>query len=102
MSRQPTTGQKLSLATLAHLSPEVSRPGCARPDLAPDIVHFGIGKVHHGHIAIHLDRRLETARAELINPEPGQGIKSRDAFTLHLRALWTDGTATVLGRYPAG
>ena len=54
--------QKLSLSTLGHLPPEVGRPGYARTDLTPGIVHFGVGNFHRGHMAVYLDRLFEAGR----------------------------------------
>jgi len=48
--------RKLSLAALSSLPPGVSPPGYDRADLAPGIVHFGVGNFHRGHMAVYLDR----------------------------------------------
>ena len=52
----------LSLKTLADLPSEVSRPGYARADLTPGIVHFGVGNFHRGHMAVYLDKLFDTGR----------------------------------------
>ncbi len=53
---------RLSLDTLTSLTAAVSRPGYARGDLAPGIVHFGVGNFHRGHMAVYLDQLFEAGR----------------------------------------
>jgi mannitol 2-dehydrogenase len=52
----------LSLATLGDLQAKVGRPTYARADLAPGIVHFGVGNFHRAHMAWYLDRLMEQGR----------------------------------------
>jgi mannitol 2-dehydrogenase len=54
--------EKLALAALADLPPAIARPGYAREDLAPGIVHFGVGNFHRAHMAVYLDRLLDAGR----------------------------------------
>lgn len=54
--------KQLSFATLAGLPPGVSAPGYGRADLAPGIVHFGVGNFHRGHMAVYLDRLFRLGR----------------------------------------
>jgi mannitol 2-dehydrogenase len=53
---------RLSLDTLQDLPEQVGRPTYARADLAPGIVHFGVGNFHRGHMAVYLDRLFEAGR----------------------------------------
>lgn len=46
----------LSLQTLPDLPSAVGRPAYARADLAPGIVHFGVGNFHRAHMAVYLDK----------------------------------------------
>lgn len=45
---------KLSLDTIARLTPEVERPGYRRADLRAGIVHVGLGNFHRAHMALYL------------------------------------------------
>jgi mannitol 2-dehydrogenase len=53
---------RLSLDGLAALPRGVGRPGYARGELAPGIVHFGVGNFHRGHMAVYLDQLFEAGR----------------------------------------
>ena len=46
---------KLSLASLAALSPSIAVPHYARADLKAGILHFGVGNFHRAHLAVYLD-----------------------------------------------
>ena len=52
----------LSLASLPKLPERVVRPGYARADLSPGILHFGIGNFHRAHLQIYLDRLMNAGR----------------------------------------
>jgi len=52
----------LSLASLPKLPERVARPGYARADLSPGILHFGIGNFHRAHLQIYLDRLMNAGR----------------------------------------
>lgn len=53
---------KLSLASLADLPEGVGRPSFQRADLAPGIVHIGIGNFHRAHQAVYLDELFNRGR----------------------------------------
>jgi mannitol 2-dehydrogenase len=53
---------KLSLATLDRLPPQVDRPGYRREMLSPGIVHFGVGNFHRAHMAWYLDQLMNQGR----------------------------------------
>ncbi len=53
----------LSLKALPELAPAVARPVYARGDLAPGIVHFGIGNFHRAHLQVYLDRLMNAGKA---------------------------------------
>jgi mannitol 2-dehydrogenase len=53
---------RLSLDTLTSLPADVARPGYARGDVTPGIVHFGVGNFHRGHMAVYLDELFEAGR----------------------------------------
>ena len=52
----------LSLATLPRLPAGVARPAYARADLAPGILHFGVGNFHRAHLQVYLDRLMNAGR----------------------------------------
>ena len=52
----------LSLASLPKLPERVARPGYARADLSPGILHFGIGNFHRAHLQVYLDRLMNAGR----------------------------------------
>lgn len=52
----------LSLATLDRLPAAVARPAYARADLAPGILHFGVGNFHRAHLQVYLDRLMNAGR----------------------------------------
>ncbi|MGZ9810796.1 mannitol dehydrogenase family protein [Pseudoroseicyclus sp. H15] len=54
---------KLSLSTLDDLPQNVGRPSYARADLAPGILHFGVGNFHRAHQAMYLDRLFEAGES---------------------------------------
>lgn len=94
MSGHPIKSRKLSLAALSQLSPEIGRPSYARADLAPGIVHFGVGNFHRGHMAVYLDRLLETGRDHdwaII----GAGVTEHDT-QMRARLLQQDWLTTVV------
>ncbi|RFC61998.1 mannitol dehydrogenase family protein [Fulvimarina endophytica] len=53
---------RLDLSALDHLPPSVERPGYARADVTPGIVHLGAGAFHRAHQAVFVDDCL--ARGE--------------------------------------
>lgn len=52
----------LSLAALDGLPAAVARPAYARTDLAPGIIHFGVGNFHRAHLQVYLDRLMNAGR----------------------------------------
>jgi len=52
----------LSLSSLASLPGQVARPGYARGDLTPGIVHIGVGNFHRAHQAVYLDELFSAGR----------------------------------------
>lgn len=52
----------LSLGNLDKLPAGVARPAYARGDLAPGILHFGIGNFHRAHLQVYLDRLMSAGR----------------------------------------
>ncbi|PZQ52266.1 MAG: mannitol dehydrogenase [Rhodovulum sulfidophilum] len=57
-----TLATPLSLANLAALPAEVARPAYARSELAPGILHFGVGNFHRAHLQVYLDRLMNAGR----------------------------------------
>ena len=55
-----TLSGKLSNATLAAVGarPNVTVPQYSRADLAPGIVHLGLGAFHRAHAAVYTDRAI--------------------------------------------
>lgn len=53
---------KLSLATIEGLPAEIERPRYGRDDLAPGILHFGVGNFHRAHQAVYLDDLFNEGR----------------------------------------
>jgi mannitol 2-dehydrogenase len=75
---------RLGLATLADLPERVGRPTYARADLAPGIVHFGVGNFHRAHMQVYLDRLMNAGRdrdwAIVGAGVTGYDVRMRDAL----------------------
>lgn len=56
--------RQLSLATLADLPGSVDRPNYNRSDLKTGIVHFGVGGFHRSHLAMSINRLLNSGLAK--------------------------------------
>ncbi|MEM8656802.1 MAG: mannitol dehydrogenase family protein, partial [Pseudomonadota bacterium] len=68
----------LSLANLHVLPAEITVPRYDRTDLAPGIVHIGLGNFHRAHQAWYLHRLMQAGRARdwaII----GAGVRAYDA-----------------------
>lgn len=91
---------KLSLGSLGDLNPAVARPGYARTDLSPGIVHIGVGNFHRAHQAVYLDRLFEAGKGRdwaLI----GAGVRAADG-AMRERLLGQDLLTTVVELAPEG
>ena len=54
---------KLALSSLDSLPAPVARPGYARAELGPGILHFGVGNFHRAHQAVYLDELMNAGKA---------------------------------------
>jgi len=91
---------KLSLSTLSDLPANVARPGYARADLSPGIVHLGVGNFHRAHQAIYLHRLFDSGR-DLDWAIIGAGVKPYDA-AMRAKLESQDWLTTVVELDPKG
>lgn len=69
---------RLSLASVGSLRADIGRPGYARSELSPGILHFGIGNFHRAHQAVYLDDLFNTGN-DLDWALIGAGVLASDA-----------------------
>ena len=90
----------LSLDALASLPEGVGRPGYARSDLSPGILHVGVGNFHRAHMAVYLDKLFSMGRDHdwaIV----GAGVRPGDA-SMRERLMAQDWLTTVVELDPTG
>ena len=91
---------KLSNATLADLPDEIARPRYDRSQLAPGIVHIGVGNFHRAHQAWYLHRLMQAGNARdwaIL----GAGVRPQDA-AMREKLLAQDCLTTLIELAPHG
>ncbi len=90
----------LRLDTLDQLPEEVSRPNYRREDLAPGIVHIGLGNFHRAHQAWYLHRLFQMGES-LDWAIIGAGVRAYDA-EMRAKMIAQDCLTTLIELDPAG
>ena len=91
---------ELSLDELGHLPADVLQPRYDRSDLAPGIVHIGVGNFHRAHQAWYLHRLMQDGEA-LDWAIVGAGVRAGDAV-MRNKLLAQDCLTTLIELRPDG